>query len=359
LSDYYYDDPVKESKGTRKNFKGVLALIFLVVAGGTYLQTTLAANISLNSGKAVEFGQGVAMVAACSGANSLTVTPNSEFVNASGSGAHYLKTITVSGIPSGCNGDDFQISVYDSTTSTALPMFASTKTVASIWNNSGFFQGGSGFLGSTVTSSSGSFTVSFTTPVALASNVAKITLQSSSHAAGNCATENICSVGDTGPGGGIVFYSGAAFTETGTVCNTRCNYLELAPKFWYSNPEPVGQLAPVSSWPSVTSDLFGAGWSNTNTLTAYANNTTGVYAAVRYGAATSTVGQWFLPSTYEMDALYNSPIMTQLTPDWYWTSSYHGGFAGAEYYFPKTSGDIMPYWGMYTGVHNVRPIRAF
>jgi len=81
LSDFYYDDPVEESKGTRKNFKGVLALILLVVAGGTYLQTTLAANISLNSGSRVEFGQGVAMTAACSGANSLTVTPNSEFVN--------------------------------------------------------------------------------------------------------------------------------------------------------------------------------------------------------------------------------------------------------------------------------------
>ena len=360
MSDFYYDDPVQESKGARKNFKGVLALILLVVAGGTYLQTTLAANVNLNSGGRVEFGQGIAMVAACSGANSLTVTPNSEFVNASGSGAHYLKTITVSGIPVGCNGDDFQISVYDSTTSTALPMFASTKTVASIWNNGGFFQGGSGFLGSTVTSSSGSFTVSFTTPVALASNVAKITLQSLPHVAGNCATENICSVGDTGPGGGIVFYAGAAFTETGTACNTRCNYLELAPKFWYSNPEPVGQLSPVSSYPSsATSDLFGTGWSNTNTLTAYANNTTGVYAAVRYGSATGTVGQWFLPSTYEMDALYNSPIMTQLTPDWYWTSTYRGGFAGAEYYFPKTPGDIMPYFGTFAGAHNVRPIRAF
>jgi hypothetical protein len=360
MADFYFDDPIEESKGTRKNFRGVLALILLIVAGGTYLQTTLAANISLNSGRSVEFGQGVAMAAACSGANSLTVTPNSEFVNASGSGAHYLKSITVSGIPAECNGDDFQISAYDSTTSTALPMFASTKTVASIWNNGGNFQGGSGFLGSTITSSTGSFTVSFTTPVALASNVAKLTLQSTTHAAGNCATENICAVGDTGPGGGIVFYAGAAFTETGTVCNTRCNYLELAPKFWKSNPEPVGQLSPVSSYPSAaTSDLFGAGWSNTNTLTAYANNTTGVYAAVRYGSATGTVGQWFLPSNYEMAALYNSPINTQLTEDWYWTSTYRGGFAGAEYYFPKNSGDIMPYFGAFAGAHSVRPIRAF
>jgi len=359
LSDFYYDDPVEESKGTRKNFRGVLALILLVVAGGTYLQTTLAANISLNSGSPVEFGQGISVTAACSGASVLTMTPNSSFTNASGGGSFYFTSVTVSGIPSSCNGVDFNISAYDSTTSTALPIFASTKTVASIWNNGGSFQGGSGFLGSTISSSSGSFTVNFTTPVALASNVAKITLQSLTHASGNCATESICAVGDTGPGGGIVFYAGATFTATGTVCNTRCNYLELAPKFWKSNPEPVGQLAPVSSWPSVTSELFGTGWTNTNTLTAFANNTTGVYAAVRYGAATSTVGQWFLPSTLEMDALYNSPISTQLTPDWYWTSSYRGGFAGAEYYIPRTSGETSPFYGNYTGQHSVRPIRAF
>jgi hypothetical protein len=359
VSDYYHDDPVEISEPKSKKLPAILAFILFVIAGGNFLQTTLAANIAFTGG-GVEFGQGIAVTAACSGGSVLTMTPNSSFSNASGGGSFYFTSVTVSGIPSGCNGVDFNISAYDSTTSTALPIFGDTKTVASVWNNGGYFQGGKGWLGSTITSGSGTFTVSFTTPVALASNVAKLTLQSLSHANGNCATEIICAVGDTGPGGGIVFYAGATFTETGSVCNTRCNYLELAPKFWKSNPEPVGQLAPVSSYPSAsTSDLFGTGWSNTNTLTAYANNTTGVYAAVRYGSATNTVGQWFLPSTYEMDALWNSPINTQLTPDWYWTSTYRGGFAGAEYYFPKTAGDTMPFYSGFAGTHNVRPIRAF
>jgi len=168
-------------------------------------------------------------------------------------------------------------------------------------------------------------------------------------------------VGDTGPGGGIVFYVGAAFTETGTVCNTNCNYLELAPKFWYSNPEPVGQLAPTSAstLPSTTSDTFGYGWTNTNFLSGYSNSGSGVYAAVRYGAATSTVGQWFLPSTYEMDALYNSSVNTQLTSDFYWTSTYRGAFAGIEYLFPKGQGYAMYGGGYFSNPHSVRPIRAF
>ncbi len=325
MSDFYYDDPVEEPKGTRKNFRGVLALILLVVAGGTYLQTTLAANINLNSGGRVEFGQGVSMTAACSGANSLTVTPNSEFVNSSGSGAHYLKTITVSGIPSECNGDDFQISVYDSTTSTALPIFASTKTVASIWNNGGSFQGGSGFLGSTVTSSTGSFTVSFTTPVALASSVAKITLQSLPHAAGNCATENICALGDTGPGGGTVFYMGAPFTMTGATCNTSCRYLEWAPVSWastqsqnasFSQPGTATTDARATLMPSNlsvgTSTSFGSGLNNTslmaNAVGSGTSSSNAAKAALLYAANDSSAGQWFLPSRDELVALYQSSV---------------------------------------------------
>jgi hypothetical protein len=326
LADFYYDDPVEEPKGTRKkNFRGVLALILLFIAGGAYLQTTLAANINLNSGGRVEFGQGISMVAACSGANSLTVTPNSEFVNSSGSGAHYLKSITVSGIPAECNGDDFQISVYDSTTSTALPIFASTKTVASIWNNGGSFQGGSGFLGSAVTSSSGSFTVSFTTPVALASNVAKITLQSLPHAAGNCATENICALGDTGPGGGTVFYMAAAFTMAGATCNTSCRYLEWAPVSWastqsqnasFSQPGTATTDARATLMPSNlsvgTSTSFGSGLNNTslmaNAVGSGTSSSNAAKAALLYAANDSSAGQWFLPSRDELVALYQSSV---------------------------------------------------
>ena len=265
------------------------------------------------------------MVAACSGANSLTVTPNSEFVNSSGSGAHYLKTITVSGIPSECNGDDFQISVYDSTTSTALPIFASTKTVASIWNNGGSFQGGSGFLGSTVTSSTGSFTVSFTTPVALASNVAKITLQSLPHAAGNCVTENICALGDTGPGGGTVFYMGAAFTMAGATCNTSCRYLEWAPVSWastqsqnasFSQPGTATTDARATLMPSNlsvgTSTSFGSGLNNTslmaNAVGSGTSSSNAAKAALLYAANDSSAGQWFLPSRDELVALYQSSV---------------------------------------------------
>ena len=286
MSDFYFDDPVEEPKGARKNFKGVLALILLVVAGGTYLQTTLAANINLNSGSRVEFGQGVSMVAACSGANSLTVTPNSEFVNASGSGAHYLKSITVSGIPSECNGDDFAISVYDSTTSTALPIFATNKSVARVWNDAGTFKLGTGSVsGASITSNSGAFTISFTSPVALATNVSRITIQSSDHAVFSCAVDFICELGDTGPGGGKVFYKnltgfncGPDHTSTGSPTGGLCNYLEFAPPTWSGqvgdprgkNTTSASNIAAIGVTPANSRTLaeIGRGYKYSNAIVA-------------------------------------------------------------------------------------------
>ena len=48
----------------------------------------------------------------------------------------------------------------------------------------------------------------------------------------SCAEGGACEVGNTGPGGGKVFYVRAdngTFTSTGSACNTTCKYLEAAP----------------------------------------------------------------------------------------------------------------------------------
>ena len=316
-----YENTNEEPSG-KKKISSLLALVLLIVGGTFLVQNTLAANISLNSGGAVEFGQGISTTAACSGSDVLTVTPNSEFANASGAGAHYLKTITVSGIPAGCSGVDFNISVYDSTTSTALPMFGSTKSVATIWNNAGTFEGGTGYLGSSISSSSGTFTITFTTPVALASKVSKLTIQSSSHAPFSCALDQICSVGDTSPSGGTVFYySVAAFTETGTACASDCHYFEYAPSNWmgsnndgpYNFFKTVGNTYLASLIPGTLSNL-GSGYSNTAILIA-AGDTQGApsQAKAYAGPKGNTTGQWFVPSQNEINALYDSSAKSLTT----------------------------------------------
>ena len=328
MSNYYYDDPVEEPAKKRKNSKPILASVMLLFAGGLFLNTTLAANINIGTGGKVEFGQGISLTTACSGSTALTVTPNSSFVNTSGSGAFYFNSVTVSGIPSSCNGVDFQISVYDSTTSTALPIFGTSKTVASVWNNGGSYQGGKGWLGSSVTSGSGTFTVSFTTPVALASTVERLTLQSTSHVAGDCITESLCSLGDIGPGGGMVFYAGAPFTMAGATCNTSCRYLEWAPVSWastqsqnasFSQPGTSTTDARATLMPANllvgTSTSFGSGLNNTslmaNAVGSGTSSSNAAKAALLYAANDSSAGQWFLPSRDELVALYQSSVRSR------------------------------------------------
>ena len=181
----YFDDPVEDSGSpAKKKFSSIIAFLLLLV-GGTYLvQTTLAANISLNTGSPLEFGQGISATTACSGATSLTITPNSTFVNSSGAGAHYFSSVTVSNIPSNCQGFDFTINAFGNTDSSPLALFNSNSTSAVVYNNSGAFELGVGTLtGASITSGSGTFTITFTNPVATSGSVFKVTLQSSAHIA--------------------------------------------------------------------------------------------------------------------------------------------------------------------------------
>jgi hypothetical protein len=61
-----------------------------------------------------------------------------------------------------------------------------------------------------------------------------------------CASGGPCSLGETGPGGGIIFYTssvgfncGSSWSSTGSPTGGRCHYLEVAPKNWSgSSPDP-------------------------------------------------------------------------------------------------------------------------
>ena len=71
-----------EGEGSPKKFKKYRAFIGIgVIAAAVGLSSTLAANININAGP-VEFGQGVAQTVACSGDESIIVTPATSFTNA-------------------------------------------------------------------------------------------------------------------------------------------------------------------------------------------------------------------------------------------------------------------------------------
>ena len=105
-------------------FSGKTITRFALLAGSIAvivgLSSTLAANININSGP-IEFGQGVVKTVTCDGDPvDLTLTPTSTFINESGAGDFYMDSITVTGIPDGCNGATFTIKAYEDGSSTPL-----------------------------------------------------------------------------------------------------------------------------------------------------------------------------------------------------------------------------------------------
>ena len=188
MSYHYHDDPVEES-AVRRILPKFIAASVLMLFTFFYYQTTLASNITLNANQSIEFGQSVNATVACAGSDNLVVTPKSSFVNAAnGAGTYYLSSVQVAGIPASCNGKDFNISFFDSATgSSALPIFTppfeSSKNVATVYNSAGYFLQGFQSTGTTVSSASGAFTVTFKTPVALSTDAMKVTLQSTEHKA--------------------------------------------------------------------------------------------------------------------------------------------------------------------------------
>ena len=139
----------------------------------------------------------------------------------------------------------------------------------------------------------------------------------------NCAQGGTCVIGDTGPGGGIVF-----IVQTPTVA-APWRYMEAAPNTWSG-----GSADPQIRWCSNSSDYvpnlitgdttviqtvydLGAGYSNTQKL----------LDSCTYGAANAVAAyngggksDWHLPSKDELDQLYlKRNTVGGLETNWYWT----------------------------------------
>ncbi len=206
----YCDDPKVDQLVRACNLQKILGGIAAIIAVTFFINTTFAANVSLNSGQTNEFGQGVLQTVACSAGTNLTMTPASTFINSSGAGGMYFSSATVSNIPSSCNGADFTINAFGSTASIPLAIFNGNATSAVVYDNAGTFQIGSGISGATVTSGSGTFTITFTTPVAFSASIYKLTIQSGTHAVSEALVfDNTTST----PQAGVYFNSGITEAE--------------------------------------------------------------------------------------------------------------------------------------------------
>jgi hypothetical protein len=352
--DYYSDDPDGFNKQPqKKKLPAVLAFLLLLFGGSYLVQTTLAANISLNSGGPVEFGQGITATVACSGATDLTITPNATFTNASGGGSFYFSSVRVSNIPSSCQGKDFTIKAFENTDSTPLAIFNTNSTSAVIYNNAGSFQLGGGSSGISITSGSGTFTITFATPVALASSVFKITIESGEHV-------EPYSIGSTGPGGGKIFYIASTPFVCGPALELTCTYLEAAPTTGVNSWTDAAYVwsGNTNTLIGTTGTAIGTGYQNTLAMVGQAGggSTAGRAGTVaRAYRGPNNLSDWYLPSKDELNQLYLQRA-TVGTASGYWSSSevdattaWDQGFGnGSQGAGAKT-----------TAGTPVRPIRAF
>ncbi|MSW98436.1 MAG: DUF1566 domain-containing protein [Actinobacteria bacterium] len=399
----FHDDPeaLPRINTLRKRFAGAMALIVLVVGGSFFIQTTLASNITINSASPVQFGQGLAKALACTGSSNVTVIPIGSFSNSSGAGSFKFSGITVSGIPSGCYGSDFTINAYSDTSSVALALFASSTKNLVVYDNAGTFELGIGGNGATISSGSGTFTVTFTVPVATSSSVLKIAIQSGVHTVVTCALGGSCSVGDTGPGGGTIYFyyaagfnCGADYTSTGSPTGTLCHYLETAPNTWPDSGTDPSLAWTVSGAPrtsdvaGITNDAtrylniasVGLGYKNSNLITTQSTACTTplVIASCTYAAGAArayrggSLDDWYLPTYAELNLAcqWSNGLTIDVTASCTGGSRANGNFVGDRYYWSSSEGNASNAWYLAFGDGGagsnaksssvaVRPIRSF
>jgi hypothetical protein len=336
-----FDDLEPNRAGRTKPLSLIVGIGAIV--GAITLGSTFAANINLNGGGNVEFGQGVLTTSACD-EDGITVTPFSTFVNETGAGSHKLSSIRISGIDSSegaCEGKTFRIRAYGAT-GPALDLFEweerdfnedtfeygpwtvtdgpfdyvdITRTASDfLWTSDGtddddvidIDQSNIEQTAFTLNLVSGEPTIR-RTPLALANDVKKITVETFA------ATETVVTydLGDIGPGGGIVYY----YNETGFACgpilSSTCNYLEYAPNRNWNGEE--NEFDPNYQWAETNYQLIeiGSGAQNASIGSGYANSvaitTQGNGISTAAGASREYRGggksDWYLPSREELNQL--------------------------------------------------------
>ncbi len=188
-----------------------------------------------------------------------------------------------------------------------------------------------------------------------------------------CSAGGACLVGDTGPGGGTVFY----VTSTPFACGTStvaasCKYLEAAPAGWNGSVEPTAYWwlasqfgCPTSTTPSLgTGTAVGTGRQNRELITSSCSAANRL--AISYTGPNGRT-DWFFPAKDELTTLVNvTTAATNAGDTWgpalglgsgrYLSSSENGATLAWNAIYPATASP-----GSYGKTIQllIRPIRAF
>jgi hypothetical protein len=175
-----------------------------------------------------------------------------------------------------------------------------------------------------------------------------------------CSQGGGCEVGDTGPGGGTIFYISPTAINASTGISAGGVYLEVAPKNWWgTNSETTTAWAKVTTSVTGTLSSIGSGAENTRLITA-GLTTNAVAAKLAADLTLNGKSDWFLPSTSEVKEIYDALYVTGLSGGFtalnYWSSTQSTSSLQADTYW-FGSGLISP--TAKTNSYALRPIRAY
>ena len=204
-------------------------------------------------------------------------------------------------------------------------------------------------------------------------------------------------LGDTGPGGGKIFYylaagfnCGTNFTDTGSATGSKCKWLEVAPsgwggasdrKTWALDSLKTTDVSGVSNESTAYNNqlAIGLGYKNSIAIVNQGNDTTTAAGAARAYVGGS-LSDWYLPTTAELNVLcqWQGGVATSVTTVCSFTTRnstiYGAGTAGFtnDYYWSSSEVASSNVWsqnfstgsGTQANINkfnliSVRPIRAF
>ncbi len=170
----------RKSAPKKSNLKSLAGLA--TVAAVAVLGSTLAANISLGTGNAIEFGQGVQVASACD--DSITLSPKVTFRNGANP-VFMLSTVSFSDVnATSCNGKTLSLNAYGDTSATPLQLATTSGNAALTTATIGVSSTPTASAGAVIASptgmsgTTGSFDLGFSTPSSTSGAVYKLTLQS-------------------------------------------------------------------------------------------------------------------------------------------------------------------------------------
>ena len=178
-------------------------------------------------------------------------------------------------------------------------------------------------------------------------------------------TAVVYTVGQTGPGGGKVFYVATTPFSCGPTLAATCTYLEAAPSGWNTGADPLLTWAtsvnnnPVTRVPTpgALQTAIGTGYQNSDAIVAQTGNVVASSAAVAARAYRGNgLTDWYLPSINELTELYNQKtLIAGLQAAGYWSSTEGEANQGIriEFQMPFTGGHLKD------DPKLLRPIRAF